>query len=105
MPDRGVAEEFVRDLESLYGQRLSRVILFGSVARGEAHEESDIDLVAVLERLDNRWEEKRRLSDLEWEFLVRTGHLVHTIPVTEEEFATSGKPVFVNARRQGVPLM
>jgi predicted nucleotidyltransferase len=35
-------------LRDVFGQRLERVILFGSRARGDAHAESDIDVMAVL---------------------------------------------------------
>ena len=45
---------------------VSRVILFGSVARGEAAEDSDIDLVAIYDDLDyaDRFARKRELSRL-----------------------------------------
>ncbi|WP_263363372.1 nucleotidyltransferase domain-containing protein [Pseudanabaena sp. UWO310] len=35
-------------LKELYGDRLVKLILFGSHARGEANPDSDIDLLAVL---------------------------------------------------------
>ena len=45
---------------------VSRVMLFGSVARGEAMEDSDIDLVAIYDDLDyaDRFARKRELSRL-----------------------------------------
>jgi predicted nucleotidyltransferase len=39
------------ELEKLYGNRLRKVILYGSRARGDAHEESDYDFLAVLDSL------------------------------------------------------
>lgn len=44
---REVAEEFVRRLKRRYGDRIERVVLFGSVARGEARKDSDVDLLVV----------------------------------------------------------
>jgi uncharacterized protein len=41
--------------------RPSRVILFGSYGRGEADEESDVDLMVIEPRVDNRYEEMLRL--------------------------------------------
>jgi uncharacterized protein (UPF0332 family) len=52
-----IAHEVADDLRRVYGDRLRRVLLFGSWARGDAHPESDIDLLVVLDRLDSPWEE------------------------------------------------
>ena len=43
-----ILNELKRELRSLYGDRLVKLILFGSHARGEANPDSDIDLLAVL---------------------------------------------------------
>ncbi len=44
-----ILKEFRAEIEKLYGKRLINVILYGSFARGEATEGSDIDLVVILE--------------------------------------------------------
>lgn len=44
-------EEFTSELFKLYGERLRSVCLFGSVARGEAVEGSDVDVLVVVENL------------------------------------------------------
>lgn len=36
------------ELQRLYGDRLAKLILYGSYARGDFHEESDIDFLIVL---------------------------------------------------------
>jgi predicted nucleotidyltransferase len=41
-------------LQDLYGPRLAKVILYGSRARGDAHEESDWDFLVVLRDDDLR---------------------------------------------------
>jgi len=38
-----------------------RIILFGSQARGEAEDRSDIDLVVLFDRIDNRYETEARM--------------------------------------------
>lgn len=50
----------------LVSEGAGKVLLFGSVARGEASEESDIDLVAIYDDLDyeERFARKRELSKL-----------------------------------------
>ena len=44
---RKIAEDFARHLKAKYGDRIERIVLFGSVARGGYREHSDIDLLVV----------------------------------------------------------
>ena len=43
-----ILREFRKAVAKLYGRRLKNVILYGSWARGEATEDSGIDLLVVL---------------------------------------------------------
>ena len=56
-------------LDDLYGERIERVVLFGSRARGDAGEDSDYDVAVFLRDLTNRWHELDRLADLRADFL------------------------------------
>jgi predicted nucleotidyltransferase len=67
-------------LETLYGDRLERVVLFGSRARGDAQRDSDYDIAVFLADLDDRWREIRRLAALETEILAETGAFIHSMP-------------------------
>jgi predicted nucleotidyltransferase len=51
------------DLYALYGDRLVDVFVFGSHARGDATEESDLDLLVVLDRVDDPWSEHERMEE------------------------------------------
>ena len=44
-------EKFVSDLKTYYKERLVSIVLFGSIARGEAKPESDIDMLIVAKDL------------------------------------------------------
>ncbi|NYB28189.1 MAG: nucleotidyltransferase domain-containing protein [Methanobacteriaceae archaeon] len=44
---RSLAHEFAEKVLEKYGERIDTIILFGSTARGEAREESDIDILVV----------------------------------------------------------
>jgi predicted nucleotidyltransferase len=40
-----ILKRFRAGLDKLYGDRIERVVLFGSRARGDAHEDSDYDIL------------------------------------------------------------
>jgi uncharacterized protein len=58
-----------RALDELYGERIERVVLFGSRARGDADKESDYDVAVFLRDIADRWLELDRLADLRADFL------------------------------------
>jgi predicted nucleotidyltransferase len=59
---RTAAAGFAQELRKRYGQAVLDVRLFGSFARGEADEDSDVDVAVVLERVD--WTTQRDVIDL-----------------------------------------
>ena len=60
-----IVKEFKRKIAELYGQRLKKVVLYGSYARGQANDEhSDIDLAVVLEGAVEPCEEIERMAEI-----------------------------------------
>jgi predicted nucleotidyltransferase len=96
-----VASEAADALRELYGGRLSEVVLFGSYARGEAGQESDIDLLVVLHGPVSPWDELRRLDDLLWQLSLDRGITVSVLPVSDEQWRTGQAPVLIEARAHG----
>ncbi len=56
-------------LTQIYGDRLDRVVLFGSRARGDAEPDSDYDVAVFLKDMPDRWIEFDRLVPLRINFL------------------------------------
>ena len=54
-------DRFGKGLRDRFGARVSEIVLFGSRARGEAHEESDVDVLVVVDDLT----EQERLAVLD----------------------------------------
>ncbi len=59
---RRLLERLLTLLQEHFGDRLISLVLYGSVARGEAGEESDIDLLIILDRVSTNYH--RRLDDV-----------------------------------------
>jgi predicted nucleotidyltransferase len=82
---RAIKEAVAADLARVYGHRLRDVRLYGSWARGDAHPESDIDLLIVLDLVDSRWVERRRIEDVLWRHTFENDVVVSAFPVAEDE--------------------
>lgn len=98
---QAIARAVADDLKALYGRRLQRVILYGSWARGDARPDSDIDLLIVLDRVDDRFEERHVMSEILYRHSLANDTVVSALPVAESDFTDSRRPVIVNARREG----
>jgi predicted nucleotidyltransferase len=96
-----VAEAVAVDLRALYGARLRRVFLFGSWARGDAHPESDIDLLVVLDRVDSPWDELRAMDELLWRHSRENDAVISAIPVAEAALQDAADPLLIRARAEG----
>lgn len=96
-----VAHAVAADLKALYGDRLVDVVLYGSRARGDAHDESDLDLMVVLEDPVDRWKERRRIGDILWDHSLDSNILVSAMVVGRSDFEAQVRPVIVNACREG----
>jgi uncharacterized protein len=55
------------DLGRLYGEKLVRVLLYGSRARGDHGADSDYDVLVVLKPPFDRWNEIERLAQISTE--------------------------------------
>jgi predicted nucleotidyltransferase len=97
-----IACQVADDLRRLYGERLKSVLLFGSWTRGDAHPESDIDLLVVLDRIDSTWDELRRMDAVLWRHSFENDAVVTALPVSQEDVDQGTKPVLVRAQTEGL---
>ncbi len=100
---REILKEFREEIEKLYSKRLRSIILYGSWARGDATEESDIDVLVVLEGEVIPGKEIDRMIDIITEINLKHGVLIAVYPVSEEDYSTINSPLLINVRREGVP--
>jgi predicted nucleotidyltransferase len=100
---RDILKEFREELEKLYENRLKTIILYGSWARGEATEDSDIDVLIVLEGKVIPGKEIDRMIDIITEINLKHGVLISVYPISEDDYSTINSPLLINVRREGVP--
>ncbi|MBW2037697.1 MAG: nucleotidyltransferase domain-containing protein [Deltaproteobacteria bacterium] len=98
-----ILKEFREELENLYEKRLKGIILYGSWARGDATEDSDIDVLIVLEGKVIPGKEIDRMIDVITEINLKHGVLISIYPVSEKDYSTINSPLLINVRREGVP--
>jgi len=96
-------DEFVRRALEKYGDKIDSIILFGSVARGEAKEDSDIDILVVV--VGDRFKMRRELSGIVLDVLLETGKYisVKTLSIEDIKFLREVKSSFLsNVIKEGV---
>ena len=98
-----VLSQFRAALNALYGDRLARVVLYGSRARGDAEDDSDYDVAIFLRSLPNRWAELDRLADLRIRFLDETGAFFDARPYSVVAYRERS-PLMHEIRREGIDL-
>lgn len=81
----------------------SRVILFGSYGRGDADQDSDLDLMVIERRVDNRGEEMIRLQEVAGNVGVGVDVLVYSEVEVEKRRDWCTSPVYW-ALREGRTL-
>jgi predicted nucleotidyltransferase len=82
--ERTALETFVDRLLDRYGEELLKVVLFGSKARGDFDDESDLDLLVVIKQQEDGyrtcWE---GIVDIAWE--IGLGYGIVISPLVKED--------------------
>ena len=99
-----ILNEIKQELQELYGDRLVKLILFGSHARGQANPDSDIDLLAVLKSPVSQVQEISYMSELCVKILLDHNELVSIVPMSEDRFNAKGVALLRNIQREGIEL-
>ena len=103
--ERAALADYLAQLRTTCGDRLLRVMLFGSKARGDSEPESDIDILVVLRgELDGL---KDRLADLSYDISLNYGVVVSDFVVGERRYdwmSRHNEPWLSEVMREGVEL-
>lgn len=100
-------QEYVKDIRNLYGSNLKAVILYGSYARGDFNEESDIDLMILVDLSDEEIRNKSRaLSDITFDYNFENELDIMPIVKNIEHFNKwlRAYPFYNNVKNEGIEL-
>lgn len=91
-------------LLSYYSSRLKGVILYGSVARGEAEAASDIDLLVLLSPPLDYFTELRQIVDLLYPVQLESEQLISAKPALVSDYEVGSISLYRNVRREGIAV-
>ncbi len=106
MVDKNAISQAVkRELAMLYGDQLAKLILYGSYARGDFRDDSDIDFLVVL-RNDaiQTGTEIRRMSKPLSQLDLFFGTYISAHPTTLKKLEQSDYIFYQNVRREGIEI-
>jgi predicted nucleotidyltransferase len=98
-----ILTKFRAAIDGLYGNRVERVVLFGSRARGDAQDDSDYDVAVFLKDLNDRWAEADKIALAAMNVFDETGVLIHAMPYREGAYQER-TPLMHEVRREGIDL-
>jgi len=99
-----ILREFKADLKKLYGNKLKDIILYGSYARVEENEDSDIDLAIILRGNILPLKEIDRMTEIACDIDLKYDTLLSIHPVSEDDFNSLMTPLSVNIRDEGIQV-
>jgi len=89
-------------LEAYYGPRFRGLVVYGSVARGEATPASDIDMLVLLSQPFDYYHELRQIVDLLYPIQLESDQLVSAKPAAWTEFERGSIQLYRKAKSEGV---
>ena len=98
---------FIQEVKGLLGERLKKVILYGSYARGDFHKNSDIDIM-LLTDLDDKEIEEYRDKVSEIAFNSELEKEIYISPIIKNIDKYNARinvvPFYMNVHKEGVEL-
>ena len=106
-----ILTEVTEGLRGVFGSRLENVILYGSYARGEADEQSDIDIMVLVNDIPRSelWRYRELFNPIldeieeKWEYEILISVILEDVPT----FVYYGEylPFFRNVMREGISFV
>lgn len=107
MPDTvsNIVYQFVQQLKTIFDSHLSKVIVYGSYARGDYQDNSDVDVMILVDLPEQEIKAKENMVyDTAFEIEMRTGIDISPVIKNEAqyEYWVDVLPYYRNVREEGV---
>ena len=102
--ERQILDQVVAALHGHYGERLSKVVLFGSRARRDHVAESDYDILVVLNGGFDPRAEREALHEIVYPIDYAQDTVVFCLPVEERRYQSEQTAFMMNVRAEGISL-
>ena len=100
-------DRYVTEVQKIYGSHLKSVILYGSYARGDFTQESDVDIMVLVDLPADKMDEySDALAEVDYEYNVNYDIWMMPVVKNVEHFNrwVSAYPFYSNVQREGVVL-
>lgn len=100
-----ILQELKESLKKLCGDQILKIVLFGSRARGDFDEDSDIDIALIVRELTPKLKDK--ILDNVAEFELKHDVVLSVIILSEEDFnhlKERERRIALDIEREGIPL-
>jgi uncharacterized protein len=101
---QGILSELQSRFSELYGERLRRLILYGSQARGDSEPGSDLDVLVVLTGPVDAGLEIARTGEIVAALSLNHDVAIACVFMEEERYLHRQGPFLRNVRREGIVL-
>jgi len=101
---RQILKEYRARLDETLGEDLDSIVLYGSQARGDAVEGSDIDVLCVMKKSFDYGELILRTSEITSEISLKYDVVLSRSFARLEDYKTRQTPFLMNVRREGVTV-
>ena len=99
-----ILAEYREQLREVLGDDLDSVVLFGSQARGDAADDSDIDVLCIMKDPFDYGELILKTSQITGDTSLKHDVVLSRAFTTVEDYEARQTPFLMNVRREGVPV-
>jgi predicted nucleotidyltransferase len=95
--------EFKNEIKQIVKNNLKQIILFGSFARGDAVEGSDVDLLLIF-NTEPSSDIIQKIRELSSSLSLKYDVVISEVLLTEEQFEKYKTPFLMNVKKEGIVI-